>query len=126
MERLQIGLTPEFNTETIQSVVMLADGEYRPSLDSDPLHNRLEIRIAGSQYTGDEVSLIREDSDGYLFNPYLISADYKMDVRTNGRFINMRITDDVRDDSIDETLFNQNTEWNVSGLQIEYIITGRR
>lgn len=126
VERKQLALQPEFETEHIASVAILADGSYTPSLDSTPLRNRLELRMTGTDYPGEDVSLVRADSEQYVRNAYAISEDYKTDMRVHGRLMNARLTDDVTEANPNADKFNSRTEWNVSGLQIEFGVDGRR
>ena len=126
VERKQLAMAPEFDTETIASVAVLADGEYSPSIDSAPLRNRLELRMAGTRYPGEDVELAQADSDGYVTNAFNISEDYKVDMRVHGRLLNARITDNVQEANPNPAKFNNRTEWNVSGLQIEFSKDGRR
>ena len=124
VERKQLAFAPEFSTETMRAIVVLADGEYKPSLDSPIQRNRLEVRVAGTDYPAEDVDLT--DSENYVMNAYNISEDYKLDLRVHGRLLNARVTDKVSEPNPNPTKFNDRTEWNVSGMQLEISEDGRR
>lgn len=93
VERRSLSLSPEFDTETLMSAALKVEGSSSvltlnakgsnlPAVDTDP--------ASGTAYT------------------FTSNADYKVDVKEHGRFINYKLS---------ETATNA---WNVSGLQ--YVI----
>ena len=132
IERMSLGLTPEFETEQLHSVALWADGSTIERFNADPSYNRLEIRSTGSNNPGERVSLTQSESEQTRRkNVYFVSEDYKVDLRTNGRFINMRISDNILDESQLENPpegreFRQDAEWRISGIQLEVSKAGTR
>ena len=132
IERRSLGLTPEFETEQLHSVALWADGSTIESFNAPPSYNRLEIRSTGSNNPGELVSLTQSESEQTRRkNVYFVSEDYKVDLRTNGRFINMRISDNILntealDNPPEEKEFRQDAEWRISGIQLEVSKAGTR
>jgi len=92
VERRRLSLTPEFDTETLMSAALKAEGS----------SSVLTLQIAGSNLPAVDVSPTSGTS--YTFTA---SSNYKVDIRENGRFLNYRLG---------ETAVN---DWNISGLQYE-------
>ena len=109
-ERVQAGLTPEFDVETLAAVAMWADG-----------NATLRLRFRPTDHPGaDPSEPLNVDSTNQAQNVnFVIGSDYKADVRLNGRFINFRITDAG-------TAMADAAAWNVSGMQLEVKKGGRR
>lgn len=129
--RSQLPLTPEFTTETLGSVSLWADGSYKPGFFDSEIFNRLTIETFGTDNPGAVKSADNKQADNLFF----ISQDYKVDLRTHGRFINIYIGDQESIDNPnkiettmtkDGTDFNQSSEWRLSGLQLEIMEGGRR
>ena len=145
IERRSLGLTPEFGTEQVHSMALWADGSTIEAFEAPPSYNRLEIRTAGTNNPGEltDLTLDGPSSQALRKNTYFISEDYKIDIRTNGRFINIRITDDITDpasftnnppmdvdqepytDENDKS-FRKDSLWRVSGIQLEVSMAGTR
>ena len=139
VERTSLGLSPEFETEQLQSLALWADGSTVETFESPPAFNRLEVRSIGSDNPGTMVDLTN-DGTLYRTNTYFVSEDYKLDLRTNGRFINLRISDNITDVSLFETTddvnqheytkeekeFRKDAEWRVSGMQLKVSKAGTR
>ena len=77
IERNRLALTPEFDTENLASIAMLASGS-----------GIIDIRVRGTNIPGD-TSGIGSDSS---LHPFTIANDYKTDIRVHGRFLNYRMT----------------------------------
>ena len=129
IERVQLPLTPEFNTEQVQSVALWADGGTVVTFRQPEQYNQLDIRVSVSDHPGDRIDL----SDRTMVdtaNIFPISEEYKSDLRVHGRFSNIRITDDIPSamftTSINGKTFTQESEWRLSGIQIEFAVGGRR
>ena len=128
IERTQFPLSPEFNTEQVQSVALWADGGTVITFRQPEQYNQLDIRISVSDNPGDRVDLTNRDM--VTSNIFPISEEYKSDLRIHGRFSNIRITDDIPtalfETSINGKTFTQQAEWRLSGIQIEFAVGGRR
>ena len=129
IERVQLPLTPEFNTEQVQSVALWADGGTVTTFRQPEQYNQLDIRVSVSDHPGDRIDL----SDRTMVdtaNIFPISEEYKSDLRVHGRFSNIRITDDIPSAMFTTTIngktFTQQSEWRLSGIQIEFAVGGRR
>ena len=129
IERVQLPLTPEFNTEQVQSVALWADGGTVVTFRQPEQYNQLDIRVSVSDHPGDRIDL----SDRTMVdtaNIFPISEEYKSDLRVHGRFSNIRITDDIPSAMFTTTIngktFTQESEWRLSGIQIEFAVGGRR
>ena len=88
IERVQLPLTPEFNTEQVQSVALWADGGTVVRFRESEQYNQLDIRVSVSDHPGDIIDL----SDRTMVdtaNIFPISEEYKSDLRVHGRFSNI-------------------------------------
>ena len=143
VERVEMAITPEFDTEMVTSLALWADGFAREFTDQPRIHNRLEVRAMGTNYPGQSVNLRVEGG-----NVLPISEGYKTDLRVHGRFINLRITDSVTDPTEDPTnvqrdqidglagttyegpeldnSYSPNTAWRLSGMQADVKKQGTR
>ena len=128
VERLQLALTPEFDTEQLTALALWADGSSRATLQGGELTNQLTVRLEATNYPGQLSSLAADptgqNSNVNLFN---IGDDYKIDMRVHGRFMNFRVTDgpDVVAGT-DGTVYNHETEWRLSGMQADVMKGGTR
>ena len=77
IERNRLALTPEFDTENLASIAMLASGS-----------GTININVRGSNTPGDTSGIGSNSS----LHPFNISNDYKTDIRVHGRFLNYRMT----------------------------------
>jgi len=136
VERKQMNMTPDLDTETIHQVSLWASGNSIPYIDGEEIYNRLQLRYKGTDNPGKDVDLSSVIGNGK--NTLFISEEYKLDTRLHGRFLNFRITDEILDseDNVLEatsnfkkstsTLFDQKSLWEVSGIQPEVQKGGRR
>ncbi len=122
-ERDQLSITTTFNTETINSMVLWADGATREDVTNNLLRATLHIRTRGTNASGTESLLTNTDpNDAKLItNSFVVATDYKVDARVQGRFINYRIDDAALDYSP-----ANDREWHISGLQLEILKGGTR
>ncbi len=98
VERRRLALTPEFDTETLVSMALLADGTAT-----------LNVTAEGTNTPGNEMESL---TNSFTFD---ISDDYKTDIRVHGRFLNYRIADDI-----------PGTDWRLTGLQFDIGKGGQR
>ena len=122
-ERDQLSITTTFNTETVNSMVLWADGASKEDVTNKPLRATLHIRARGTNASGTESLLTSTDTNDakLITNSFIVATDYKVDARVQGRFINYRIDDAA----LDYTAANDR-EWHVSGLQLETLRGGTR
>lgn len=99
IERKKLGMSPEFDTETLSNIAMKVEGS----------NAVLTMNVKGSNYPGADV-----DPTTGVSNNFVVASDYKIGIRESGRFLNYKLT---------ETATN---EWNVSGLQYEILKGGSR
>jgi len=99
IERKRLGMSPEFDTETLSNIAMKVEGS----------NAVLTMNVKGSNYPGADV-----DPTTGVSNNFVVASDYKIGIRESGRFLNYKLT---------ETATN---EWNVSGLQYEILKGGSR
>jgi len=99
IERKRLGMSPEFDTETLSAIAMKVEGA----------NATLTMNVKGSNYPGSDV-----DPTTGVSNNFVVASDYKIGIRESGRFLNYKLT---------ETATN---EWNVSGLQYEILKGGVR
>ena len=103
IERDRLALTPEFDTETLGAIAVLAD--------SEGTGTQFSISVRGSSTPGDETGV----GTATPFN-FEIDEDYKTDVRTQGRFLNYRVGD----------ITDQAKPWRLSSMQFEIMKGGTR
>ena len=79
IERKRLALTPEFDTEELASMALLADGG-----------DTVTINVQGTNAPGELLP------DGIMSNlkTFTIETEYKQDIRVHGRFLNYRLTHD--------------------------------
>ena len=128
IERVQMAIQPEFDTEQINSLALWADGSTPEFLRGNQLHNQLEVRVAATNYPGQLTALDGTNMavNGYATNMFNISEDYKVDIRVHGRFLNYRVTDTSAPDMRDENNRSQQAEWRLSGMQADVMKGGTR
>lgn len=138
VERKQMNISPDMDTESISEFAIWASGSYTPTLLSDPVYNRLQIRVAGTDNPGQEVDLTTVVPTRVKKNNLFISEGYKLDTRLHGRYLSIRLTDEIldNDDTVlpatsntkktTNTVFSQNSLWEVSGIQGGMDKGGRR
>ena len=100
--RMRLGLTPEFDTETLGATAMMY---------TSPQAVDLTITMRGSNYPSD-IGALPAGSPTFTFYG---ARDYKVDSRIQGRFVNYKISDDSKTDA-----------WNLTGYQLEIMKGGKR
>jgi hypothetical protein len=101
VERKELPFEPEFNTEQLKSIAVLAEGDTAV----------LRIRAGSTNYSGKDISLTASDR---LINAFTVQSDYKVDTRITGRFLNIRL-----DDGNASAAAANNKDWAVSSVQLE-------
>jgi len=99
IERKRLGMSPEFDTETLSNIAMKVEGS----------NAVLTMNVKGSNYPGADV-----DPTTGVSNNFDVSSDYKIGIRETGRFLNYKLTETTTND------------WNLSGLQYEILKGGSR
>ena len=126
VERRQMALSPEFNTEHLFSIALWADGSTPIQFQGDNRYNVLELNISTTNNPGQEANLSEPNNR----NTFYISEDYKMDMRLTGRFFNWKLSDSITEPLITplpgNKTFSQQTEWNFSGMQMSIRTSGSR
>ena len=133
VERHDLAVTPEFDTEQVQSVAMHATGFSLDYHQGPRTYNKLKLRMEGSNAPGTEVDLSQEQTTQQSQRQanYYVSEDYKIDMRVHGRFVNLRLTDEsFTEDEPEETrndkTFNQKSDWRISAIQADIVKGGTR
>ena len=106
IERTRLTMTPEFNVETVGSVALLTSG-----------NGDFNIQVEGTNIPSIELDMF--DAEDHVFNIDGDDADYKTDIRVNGRFLNYRITHAPVEGVTDEG-------FELSGMQFEISKGGTR
>ena len=138
IERIELGLTPEFDTEQLTSLALWGDGGNATTFNQPIDQATLTVKMYGTNAPGEtrggfsndsrnNVGMLQRTTD----NDFVIGSDYKIDMRVHGRFINYLITDyDVVDNvrvAREANLQNQQgVTWNISGIQADIMKGGRR
>ena len=124
VERVQVAMSPEFDTESLQSIALWTDGSSLDSFGGELRYNVLQLNLTSTNNPGQLVDL----TNPQYINTHYISEDYKMDTRITGRFFNWRLSDEVDMDldSPNGKLFSQQSDWRLSGLQFKLRPSGRR
>lgn len=137
VERKQFAITPDFDTETIKQIILWVDGYTVPYINADNHYNRLQVRIIGTENPGQDTDM-SVIGDRTSKNTYFVSESYKLGMRAHGRFLNLRITDEILDDnqyalliesnpnSSNSINYTQESSWSLSGIQAEINKGGRR
>ena len=124
-EREQLSITPNFDTETLNSIALWADGGTITTVGGQPQRATLQLRARATNYPGEQAFLtVPEDntqsnakSNKLVVNDFVVADSYKTDMRITGRFLNYRIDDAAPDTSSSYTGSNVKA-WNLSGLQL--------
>jgi len=125
-ERQQMSITPTFDTETIESISLWADGGTITTVGGEPQRATLHVRARGTNYSGEDPYLtVPEDNtqtnakrNKLVINDFTVGTSHKVDARTQGRYINYRVDDAVKS-LAGGYLANNNKAWNISGLQMK-------
>ena len=125
VERVQVSITPNFDTETLKSIALWADGGSILTVGGEPQRATLQIRARGTNYPGEFAYLTTAEDNSQsnakrnklTVNSFEVGSAYKSDVHITGRFLNYRIDDADADTSSGYTGTNTKA-WNISGLQL--------
>jgi len=125
-ERQQLSITPNFDTETIESIALWADGGTITTVGGEPERATLHVRARGTNYPGEKPFLTTPEdntqsnakANKLVVNDFTVASSHKVDARVQGRFINYRVDDAAKDLSGGYTASN-NKGWNISGLQMK-------
>lgn len=111
IERTEAPMTPEFDVESLHSVAVWASKKTTNNIN-------LRLRFRPTDYPSQQLTsgLDTNSSSSAINAVFTIGADYKTDIRTTGRFLNFRITDE---DLVEDY-------WAISGLQLDIKKGGRR
>ena len=119
VEKRDLAISPEFNTEEVSTMALWADGGTRQVLGGPLSRATINVRMSGSNNTAKLVDLL---SGADVTNQYVIGDDYKIDMRVTGRFGNFRIDDgefDPEGNEVDPTQGDNIRAWNVSSYQFD-------
>ena len=126
VERSQVSISPDLDTEHLESMSIWGDGGTAATVGGELQPATLRVRSRGTNYPGQSVYLTTPEDDTQsnakanklAVNDFVIGSDYKVDLRIYGRFLNYRIDDGIKDTSSGYTASN-NKAWNISGLQLK-------
>ena len=125
VEREQLSITPNFDTETLNTIAVWADGGTITSVGGTPQRATLQIRARATNNSGELAYLTAEEdntqtdakANKLTVNDFTVADAYKTDLRITGRFLNYRIDDANPRTNVDYTGTNTNA-WNLSGFQL--------
>jgi len=125
VERVQVSITPNFDTETLKSIALWADGGSILTVGGEPQRATLQIRARGTNYPGEFAYLTTAEDNSQAnakrnkltVNSFEVGSAYKSDVHITGRFLNYRI-DDANADTSSGYAGTNTKAWNISGLQL--------
>lgn len=125
-ERVQLSITPNFDTEMLKSLALWADGGTVEAVGGEPQRATLQVRARATNNPGEPAYLtVPEDNtqtnakaNRLVVNAFAVTDAYKTDLRVTGRFLNYRVDDANADTSSSYTGTNKRG-WNVSGLQLK-------
>jgi hypothetical protein len=124
-EREQLSITPNFDTETLSSIALWADGGTIATVGGEPQRATLQIRARSTNNPGELAYLTTPEdntqtgskANKLTVNDFTVAGSYKTDVRITGRFLNYRVDDAAADTS--SSYSGTNTKaWNISGMQL--------
>lgn len=98
IEKMSLPVSPEFTVETVNACVMWADS-------SAEVH--LNFNVVGTNTLSDAVNFSDSSVTDYVFTIGGSTPDYKVDVRSTGRYLNLRIEDNA-----------DSNYWELSGFQM--------
>ena len=124
-EREQLSITPNFDTETLSSIALWADGGTITTVGGEPQRATLQLRARATNNPGELAYLTTPEdntqsgskANKLTVNDFIVASSYKTDVRTTGRFLNYRVDDAAADTSSGYTGSNIRA-WNISGMQL--------
>ena len=119
VERVELALTPEFDTEQLTALALWADGGTPDMLGGRLSQALLDVKTYGSNNPGQTEGEFDNERAGarLLTNQFDIGEDYKIDMRIHGRFMNLRISDIRSDNAV---------TWVLSGMQADIMKGGTR
>jgi len=125
MEREQLSITPSFDTETLDTIAVWADGGSVLTVGGEPQRATLQVRARSTNSPGEIPYLIvPEDNtqsnakaNKLVVNDFIVADSYKTDLRITGRLLNYRI-DDANSSVEGGYVGANNRAWNVSGFQL--------
>lgn len=125
VEREQLSITPNFDTETLSSIALWADGGTISTVGGEPQRATLQIRARSTNNPGELAYLTTPEdntqtgskANKLTVNDFIVASSYKTDVRITGRFLNYRVDDAAADTSSSYTGSNTKA-WNISGMQL--------
>ena len=149
IERIELAITPEFDTEQLTSLALWADGGSSVTFGQPINQAELDIKVYGTNSPGETLGIYNNITRGTSTTPatrqrttdnlFQIGDDYKIDMRVHGRFLNMLISDfNVNEDQSIRVSNPNNVQrdgnlgidrgisWNISGIQAEVMKGGRR
>ena len=124
-EREQLSITPNFDTETLNTIAVWADGGTVTTVGGTPQRATLQIRARATNNSGELAYLTTAEdntqtntkANKLTVNGFVVADAYKTDLRITGRFLNYRIDDAAADTSSGYT-GNNTRAWNISGFQL--------
>ena len=124
-ERSQLSISPNFDTETLSSIALWADGGTAATVGGDLQRATLQLRARSTNNPGELAYLtVAEDNtqsnakaNKLTVNDFIVADSYKTDVRITGRFLNYRVDDANADTSSSYSGTNVKA-WNISGMQL--------
>ena len=130
-ERVELSISPTFDTEQVNSMALWADGGSIETIGGEPVRATLRIRARATNNPGQLSYLtVAEDNtqsnakaNKLVVNDFGVASNYKSDMRVFGRLINYRI-DDAQ--AANANTAANNKAWNVSGLQLDVKKGGKR
>lgn len=130
-ERVELSISPTFDTEQVNSMALWADGGSIETVGGEPVRATLRIRARATNNPGQLSYLtVAEDNtqsnakaNKLVVNDFGVASNYKSDMRVFGRLINYRI-DDAQ--AANANTAANNKAWNVSGLQLDVKKGGKR
>ena len=130
-ERIELSISPTFDTEQVNSMALWADGGSIETVGGEPVRATLRIRARATNNPGQLSYLtVAEDNtqsnakaNKLVVNDFGVASNYKSDMRVFGRLINYRI-DDAQ--AANANTAANNKAWNVSGLQLDIKKGGKR
>lgn len=124
-ERSQLSISPNFDTETLSSIALWADGGTAVTVGGDLQRATLQLRARSTNNPGELAYLtVAEDNtqsnakaNKLTVNDFIVADSYKTDVRITGRFLNYRV-DDANADTSSSYSGTNIKAWNISGMQL--------
>jgi len=125
-ERQQLSITPNFDTETIDTIALWANGGTVTVVGGEPQRATLQVRARGTNFSGEDPFLTTPEDNTQtnakrnklIVNDFNVASSHKVDTRVQGRFINYRV-DDANASLASGYVASNNKAWNISGLQMK-------